>query len=311
MFHSFDLTKFGDHLRRLRRSLGYTQEDVAGRAMLAADTIRRIENGEVVPRYDTLIHLSLTYKKDLLALLSSYSSANKLFQFYYRFEDMVFFNDLAALQQLEQDFQEYMASEEKSVLVNIAVADQFRLMLAGANKHYAANSAGALRDFCAAMRFSHPNFEPERFAEFKYTEFELRILFMIATSLAKGNPNLSSEILLLCLKRGDGSRHATWHEKLLRSKIYFNLAYNYHRLDDHQSALDAALQGIDFCNQNYLAHYLAGLLYRKGIAQFHLGQPQYRESLQLAIGMLRIQGAHELAERYKKVTYETYGIILD
>lgn len=312
MFQSFDLTKFGEHLRKLRTSLGYTQENVASMSRLATDTLRRIENGEVVPRYDTLIHLSLTYKKDLLAVLASYSSANELFDFYYRFEDVILFNDLAALGQLEADFEEYMSTGGGiSVLVNIAVADQFRLMLSGANKHYTANSREAFEDFCAAMKISHSNFEPELFAQFKYTEFELRILFMIATSLAHQKADLSNEMMLLCLERLDGSRHATLHEKLLRIKIFTNLSYNYHRLDDHKNALNVAIQGINFCNENYLAHHLAALLYRKGIAQYHLGEPQYLESLQLSINMLQIQGGNELAERYKAVTHETYGITLD
>lgn len=311
MFQAFDLTKFGEYLRGLRTSLGYTQKDVADMSRLAADTLRRIEKGEVVPRYDTLIHLSLTYKKDLLAVLSSYSSANELFDFYYRLDDLIVHYDLDAIQQLSHDLEDYMKKGDgKSTLVNIVAAEQFKLMLSGAKKHYSADRTGDFADFCAAMKISHPTFEPELFAKFKYTEFELRILFMIATSLSHEKTNLSNDIMLLCLESLDGSRHATLHEKLLRSKIYFNLSYNYHRIDEHENALDLAIKGIDFCNNNYLSHYLAALLYRKGVAQFHLGDQEYLKSLQLSIHMLDIQGATELAERYKKVTYETYGITL-
>ncbi|NMB02091.1 MAG: helix-turn-helix transcriptional regulator [Firmicutes bacterium] len=311
MFESFDLTKFGEYLRKLRTSLGYTQENVANMSRLATDTLRRIENGEVIPRYDTLIHLSLAYKKDLLAVLASYSNANALFYFYYRFEDVIVLNDLRSLKQLEEDFEEYMGSDsDRSVLVNVAVAEQFKLMLSGASKHFSPNRSGDFEDFCAAMKISHSTFEPELFAQFKYTEFELRILFMIGTCLAQDKIRLSNDILLFCLERLDGSIHATFHEKLLRVKIYTNLSYNYHNLDEHEKAIYFATQGIDFCNKNYLSHCLAALLYRKGMAKFYLGEPDYLESLQLSICMLHIQGAHELAERYKQVTYETYGITL-
>lgn len=310
MFQTFDLTKFGMYLRRLRASLGYTQENVADMSRLATDTLRRIERGEVVPRYDTLIHLSLTYKKDLLAVLSSYSSANALFDFYYRLEDVILFHDLDALKQISRDFEAYIGEGGKSDLVNIAVADQFRLMLSGTSKHYSREREDDYEDIYAAMRISHPAFEPELFDQFKYTEFELRILFMIATSLAQKNAHLSNDMMLLCLKRLDGSRHATLHEKLLRTKIYFNLAYNYHRLDDHENALLTANDGIDFCNKNYLAYHLAALLYRKGIAEYYLNKPRYLKSLELSIHMLHIQGGDELAERYKKITHETYGITL-
>ena len=311
MFKSFDLTNFGEHLRELRKSLDYTQETAADASKLSIDTLRRVERGEVVPRYDTLIHLSLTYKKDLLAVLSSYSNANPLFYFYHTLEDAILLNDLNGLEQLAQDFDDYMSSNSHSnYLVNVAAANQFRLMVSATKKYYSSNRNGDLEDCCAAMQISYPTFEPELFDQFNYTQFELRILFMIASSLSYKKARLSNDIMLFCLERVDESIHATSHEKMLRIKVYFNLSYNYHRLDDHENAFSMAAQGIDFCNKNHLSYCLAALLYRKGIAQFHLKHPDYLESLQSSICILKTQDAHELAERYKQVTYETYGITL-
>lgn len=310
MFKSFDLTKFGEHLRELRKSLDYTQETAANKSRLSIDTLRRVERGEVVPRYDTLIHLSLTYKKDLLAVLSSYSNANALFYFYHTLEDAILLNDLGGLEQLAQDFDDYMSNNSDSNhLVNVAAADQFRLMVSAIKKYYSSCNDN-LDDCYAAMKISHPTFTLELFDQFNYTQFELRILFMIASSLSREKVNSSNEIMLFCLERVDESIHATFHEKLLRIKIYFNLSYNYHRIDDHKNALDVANKGIAFCNKNYLSHCLGALLYRKGIAQFHLSHPDYLETLQYSICILKIQDAHELAEHYKQVTYETYGITL-
>lgn len=311
VFKSFDLTKFGEHLRELRKSLDYTQETAANKAKLSIDTLRRAERGEVVPRYDTLIHLSLTYKKDLLAVLSSYSNANSLFYFYHTLDDAILLNDLGGLEQLAQDFDDYINNNSDSNhLVNVAAADQFRLMISATKHHYSSNSTGALEDCCAAMKISHPTFTLELFDQFNYTQFELRILFMIASSLSYEKVYSSNDIMLFCLKYLDESIHATSHEKLLRIKIYFNLSYNYHCLDEHEHGLYIATQGINFCNLNHLSYRLAALLYRKGIAQFHLGHPDYLESLQSTICILKIQGAHELAEHYKQITNETYGIAL-
>lgn len=308
MFESFDLTKFGRHLKKIRRSLGYTQEKAADIAGLATDTLRRIEKGEVIPRYDTLVYLSLTYKKDLLAALRSYSNANTLFRFYYSLDDAILLNDLSALEQLIQDFDTYMnSSSDRSALVNIVATDQFKLILSGVKKHYTSDHPDDLEDFLAAMKISNPEFEPEQFDRFKYTEFELRILFMIASSLSD-ETHLSNAMMFFCLEHLDESIHATLHEKLLRSKIYFNLSYNFHLMDYHENALKYASEGIDWCNKNYLSFCLAALLYRKGIAQFHLGHPEYLTSLQSSICMLNIQGAYELIDRYKKITRETYGI---
>lgn len=310
MFESYDLIKFGNHLRKLRKDLGLTQKDVESLSGLTADALRRIENGEVVPRYDTLIYLSHTYKKDLLASLKSYSTANELFKFYSRLEDLIFFNDLAALEQLNRDFLNYVKSNpENGNLVNGAVVKQFNLALAGVAKYYSPDLKDSCDYFCAALKVSHPTFTPEQYDQFGYFEFELRILLMVAVSLPEPL-ELRNHILLFCLKRLNDDLQATIYDKLLRVKIYFNLSYNHHRMDDHQNALINANKGIDCCNKYYLSYSLGHLLYRKGVAELLLGIPSYLQSLKSAIQILDIQNAGELAEKYKTITKESYGIIL-
>jgi transcriptional regulator with XRE-family HTH domain len=310
MFESYDLIKFGNHLRKLRNVLGLTQKDVEQLSGLTADALRRIENGEVVPRYDTLLYLSHTYKKDLLAVLKSYSNANELFEYYRRLEDLLVFNDLAALEQLSSEFSNYVKNNpEKGTLVDGAVVKQFRLTLSGVSEYYSFDPKKGFEYFSAALKVSHPDFAPEQFDRFRYFEFESRILLMVAVSLSE-LPDLSNRILLFCLEHLNNDLQATIYEKYLRVKIYFNLSYNYHIMDDHQNALLNANKGIDCCNKYYLSYSLGPLLYRKGIAEFLLGIPSYLESLQSAIQILVIQNANELAEKYKTVTQETYGIIL-
>jgi transcriptional regulator with XRE-family HTH domain len=49
--------RFGAHVRRLRRCRGLTQERLADRGGLSADTIRRLEHGSFSPSLDTLAKL--------------------------------------------------------------------------------------------------------------------------------------------------------------------------------------------------------------------------------------------------------------
>ena len=310
MFESYDLVKFGKHLRKLRNNLELTQRDVESLSGLTVDALRRIENGEVVPRYDTLLYLSHAYKKDLLAVLKSYSNANELFNYYRRLEDLLVFNDLTALEQLSCEFSNYVKNNpEKGTLVNGAVVNQFRLTLSGVSEYYSSDPKKSFEYFNAALKVSHPDFAPEQYDQFRYFEFESRILLMIAVSLSE-LPDLSNRILLFCLEHLNDDLHATIYEKYLRVKIYFNLSYNYHIMDDDQNALISANKGIEYCNKYYLSYSLGPLLYRKGIAEFLLGVPNYLQSLQAAILMLDIQNAGELAEKYKTITKENYGIIL-
>lgn len=50
--------RFGENLRRVRRREDLTQEEVARRAGLHRTEIGRLENGERVPRIDTLVRLA-------------------------------------------------------------------------------------------------------------------------------------------------------------------------------------------------------------------------------------------------------------
>ncbi len=49
--------RFGDHVRRLRRARGLTQERLAELSELSPDTIRRLEHGSFSPSLDTLTKL--------------------------------------------------------------------------------------------------------------------------------------------------------------------------------------------------------------------------------------------------------------
>ena len=48
----------GERVRELRRSLGWTLEEAAGRAGLARSTLSKIENGQMSPTYEALKKLA-------------------------------------------------------------------------------------------------------------------------------------------------------------------------------------------------------------------------------------------------------------
>ena len=69
MLHNYQTEEFGHRLRDIRKGLNLTQQDVSDMSGVNLDTLRKLENGYVVPRYDTLEILSITYKIDLLEVL--------------------------------------------------------------------------------------------------------------------------------------------------------------------------------------------------------------------------------------------------
>lgn len=63
---------FGPFARRLREARRQTQEQLAERAGLAADTIRRMEYGSFSPSLDTLIKFATGLRLDLSSLFTAF-----------------------------------------------------------------------------------------------------------------------------------------------------------------------------------------------------------------------------------------------
>jgi transcriptional regulator with XRE-family HTH domain len=63
---------FGKFVRQLRRARGMTQEALAERAGVSADTVRRLEKSEFSPSLDTLRKLTRGLRIDLSSLFLSF-----------------------------------------------------------------------------------------------------------------------------------------------------------------------------------------------------------------------------------------------
>lgn len=64
--------RFGNHVRNLRASRGLTQEELAEKAELSVDAIRRIERGGFSPSLETLGKLSLGLELSLKTLFQEF-----------------------------------------------------------------------------------------------------------------------------------------------------------------------------------------------------------------------------------------------
>ncbi|WP_255215719.1 helix-turn-helix transcriptional regulator [Pseudenhygromyxa sp. WMMC2535] len=68
---------FGRHVRSLRRARGMTQEALAERSGLSADTIRRLEHGSFSPSLDTLRKLCSGLDLMLSTLFESFELGDR------------------------------------------------------------------------------------------------------------------------------------------------------------------------------------------------------------------------------------------
>ena len=69
-----DARRFGRHIRQLREDRGLTQSELADRAGLAVDSVRRIERGQLSPSLRSVAKLAAGMEISLHSLFGGYEA---------------------------------------------------------------------------------------------------------------------------------------------------------------------------------------------------------------------------------------------
>lgn len=304
MLSSYDLTKFADRLRSIRKSLGFSQSEVSENTGINSDTLRRLENGLSLPRFDTLEVLSQFYKVNLMIILDSYKISTELSYFYDLIDYHMVNDDADSIQKTIVSFEAYCNSKVHQ-LVDIRDIEQLKLFFRGMEISYKGTDKAykdAINLLIQALSVNIPVFKLENYQSYKYNFLELRILFTLASieGLLR-KCQLSNEIIHFTFNFLDNSKYAKYYEKLLIVKSYSIIAYNYHRMDNHTLALNYSEKGISFCIDHSIMTYLPLLLSRKGIAMYYLGIPEFDKYFKQSIALLKIQNKDSLADNYEVI----------
>lgn len=315
MFVSYNLEGFGQELRRIRKNLGFSQAEVQQKVGVSVDTIRKIESGRVIPRYDTLELLSVAYKQDLLELLKNSRSNKFLMEYHDDLDYVIARYDKDTATQLKEKLQDNFNANFRLTMVNPDELKQFITFVDAIDSYYSGaviDASKPKQELIEALRLTIPDYNLESFDKYNYTYIEFRILLLLSLFIAREKDfAFSNRILYHILDKISDKNYNTKYVDFLIGNIYFNLAYNYHMLDDQAKVIEVADKGIDFCLEKRTTHVLHSLYYRKGIAQYHLGDPDYMESLTIAFYLLKSVKFPQLLEEYKKITREKYGIIIN
>ena len=311
MFISYNLLEFGEKLKEIRKNLGLSQLDIQSLAGVSSDALRRIEKGEVIPRYETLELLSSIYKEDLLELLKS-SRVNKLLTEYHdELDDIITCYDDQKIKKLEEDIRESFSGANQNSIINPNEVVQFLLLIRGTtlyNSRFSSDHKDARNILLDALKLTLPKFQLEKFKNYKYNYIELRILLLISILIAEDNEiAISTSILYFILDRLK-SNATSKYQDLLLIKIYTNISYNYHLEDNHRKVIKVSDEGIQYCLEHETMHGLNSLYYRKGIAEFKLRHRSFKTSLFSSFFILKMTGREDLLDIYVEVTKEQYGI---
>ncbi|WP_350342931.1 helix-turn-helix transcriptional regulator [Proteinivorax tanatarense] len=314
MFVKYELDGFGEELRRIRKNIGYNQLDVEQIVAISADTIRRIEAGQVIPRYETLELLSLVYKQDLLDVLKSYRCEKLLYEYHDDLDYAITSGNKEKIKELQNQIETNITSIDHTNILNPKEIDQFLAFIKALKVHITGQLVEvqiAKVDLINNLRLTIPSFDLKKFDSYNYCYIEYRILLLISLLIVKEEKfSFSNKILYFILYELLNDKFKTQYIDSLIAKVYSNIAYNFHRLDEHPQVIKICIKGINYCLKNDVFRPLYLLYYRQGIAQYHLGVENYVTSVENAFYLLKSTGNNELLKKYIEVSKEKYGIII-
>lgn len=315
MYATYRLTAFGKQMRKIRKLCNLTQANVQEATGVNIDTLRRIENGSVIPKFETLEILSGVYKVNILNVLNSFRVDNQITEIYRMLDKAIVDGDSDRVNKMNNlnDRIERLDRQNiinKNEVIQLSVFAKATSCFHG-NGNYEIEST--INELCSSLGLTLINFKLSKFKNYVYSTFELRVLLLIG--LLKKNVDqldTSNEILIFCLDHVTQKDYVYSPElQMLIIKLYYNISYNYYNQSKDILALDFAEKGIQFC-MSISSYYCLSLLFaRKATAQLYLGMPEYKHTYKKALSLLYITDDIEHAEYIRKRTYDLHNVKID
>ena len=311
MFESYNMDNFGNYMKNIRKQLKYSQEKVATTTKLSTETLRKIENGYVVPRYDTLERLTRLYKTDLHSAFGYFRSSQALFTLYKKIDELILNYQFQEIQIIEKLLSEVTTNNESEALVENKDILQLTQMIYGITNFYNSKFENAHENFITAFEISSFQFNINTFMNSNYTIIESRILLMISMCEAElGFIEQSNTILNFTLNLISNNDLSSEDGINLILKIYFNLAYNYHTLNKLDNVIHISTEAVEYCNAHNSSYLMHVFFYRRGIAKYMLKKDDYLDDLKKCVSILQITEKKSLLTIYRKITLKKYNITI-
>jgi len=303
------MSALGTYLKNLRKNLNYTQAEVAKRGKINIETLRRIENGKVTPKYETIETLSIVYREDLMSAFSFYRHSKRLFELYEEIDNLIISNKITGLQKVEAKLSDIKSAKMEMMLVNIDDLRQLELFIEGIKDYYSEDYYSSIEKLTEAIKVSYVDFKIDAPVFPRMNMFESRILLLLSLCLTQNNDHEQAiEIMKLVLKLWIDSENFLTSSVQLITKLYFNISYNYYNCEDDLNTIKYNDKGIKLCKERNSIYCLYLLYYRRGIAKFKIGNRGYINDLKVCYQLLSIMGRNDLVQQFKKITKEQHGI---
>lgn len=307
----YDTSYFGTTLKQLREFVGLTQADVYNTIGISEDTLRRIENGQTIPKIETLCYLSLIYKTNIIGYLNENSIFNTLAdsQFAEQLNQMIIKNEFDSIDTTIMEIENFIeklsqVSIDKLILNRLMLFKNFAIIT---KEHrlqaFTPEDRSVLKEkIQSALISSNPDFSIDSKAQWNLSPIEIRFLLLYSELLRIDGLELEALELLSTLHEiSERKQHYDPTFKEITLKIDFNRAYCYHKLDLHQEVIDLCNQGQALCVQYNCYTLMHLFLYRKAVAYHQLGERNLSKTIfNDCLTFLNLSGQIELSNSYRQ-----------
>ena len=239
----YNLAVFGEKLRNIREKLHLTQKQAADMAYVDERTLRRTEQGQVIPKLETLEALSVIYKTDLVsAIIESRINDYSILLKMQRDVDLKLINEETLNFDNELKILEEMSDEIENEYYRMIIT-RFRLFLYGIKYYKNKEYTKALEAYTSAIRQTLSGFTLDNFREYEFSSMEIRILMDIALVFDKLEQHERyKDILEFCFE-------LCGEDNEIYPRICHNLAAIYRKNEEFIRALDYTYKGINSCKK--------------------------------------------------------------
>lgn len=312
MFTSTNLKNFGYAMKQLRNQCKLTQSNVSKRCGINCDTLRKIENGIVIPKYETLELLSKIYKVDTLQLLAIYRENQDISQFYSKLDQAIIFGEVDQINDFSRNLELIMNQKIYPEIIDKSKFNLLKAFVIEASNYFDRDYilySDSIERLVSKFKEEIAEFELECFHLQRYDSFEIRVLLLIGLFLVKDSRlEMSNSLLEFCLNELENSLNVSSEVHRIIIKLYLNLSYNYHRLDQDETALRNAKEGINYAVKISTLYCLPHLFARKAVAEYKTSDSTYIDSFKKCIYLFEVSNNFDLANQYRTIAETKYKI---
>lgn len=304
MFSSYDMESFGIALRTIRESLNLTRKQVSEHLAMHTDTLRKIELGSVIPKYDSLEMLSQLYKVDLLNLLRIHRYNSNL-EIIYESLDRFLIEDktekiLELKNRIHSDPNEYKLVFQDEYFLLVLFIDSVLV--------FHENRASDLNEL---VHLLEKHIDVQSLKSLNISQINSPLLMRLANVLAMVHMRLShfdASILILesILEIANTDTMHLYTSYKFEVKYCYSLSYCYFLQSNYEKSLHYADQGIELALKNQSMYMLYSLYSRKGASEFKLDIDTYNDSFIKCIHLVDMLGDEALTNKYIEIIREKY-----